>query len=101
MKTNYKLFRAYCLTAICILGALLFAVGLCTAKFQTDETVFKATYSTVGVFSSDDSVTVNLGGKIISFTPSEIAYVFEKVRLIFLAPINNLIELVRVAVSQL
>lgn len=101
MKKNYRLFRVYCLSAICILGVLLFAVGMCTAKFQTDETVFKATYSTVRVFSGENSVTVNFGGRILSFVPSTVISVLEKIRPIFLSPINNFVELIRTVISQL
>ncbi len=98
MNKRYKLFRIYCILAIFILGALLFAVGLCTAKFQTDETVFKATYSTVRVFSAEDSMTLNFGGNILTFNPSDIIRIFEKARVVLLAPFNNFIELIKTLV---
>lgn len=94
MNKTYRLFRAYCLTAITVLCLLLLAVGVCTAKIQTDETVFKAAYSTVGVFAAKDSVTVNLGGKILNFMPRTAISLCEKARIILLAPINNLIEII-------
>ena len=94
MNKTYRLFRAYCLTAITVLCLLLLAVGICTAKIQTDETVFKSAYSSVGVFACESGVTVNLGGKILSFMPETALSVLEKVRMIFLAPINNLIEII-------
>lgn len=95
MNKTYKFFRTYCLIAITVLFILLFSVGICTAKFQTDETVFKATYSTARMFASEKNVTVNLGGKIISFMPQTVIFVFERARPILLAPINNVIELIK------
>lgn len=101
MKKNYRLFRIFCLTSIAILGLLLLSVGLLTAKYETDEAVFKATYSTVRIFSGENNVTVNLGGKILNFVPSRLISIFEALRPLILAPINNFLELVKAIISQL
>lgn len=101
MKKNYRLFKIYCLMSIAVLGVLLVSVGLLSAKYETDETVFKATYSTVRVFSGENNVTVNLGGKILSFVPSNFISVFEALRPFILAPINNFLELIKAVISQL
>ncbi len=95
MTKTYKLFKTYCIIAIAVFCVLLFAVGICTAKYQTDKAVFKATYSTARIFSSENNITVNLGGKIISFDPQSVNENLERIRAVLLIPINNIIEFVR------
>lgn len=101
MDKTYRIFKAYCLTVIAVLCVLLFAVGIYTAKLQTDETVFKSTYSTVRVLTGENNVTVNLGGRILNFVPDTASAIFEKARIVLLAPINNIIELIKQAVGLL
>ncbi|MDD6021805.1 MAG: hypothetical protein ACI4GA_04760 [Acutalibacteraceae bacterium] len=95
MTGTYKLFRTYCITAIISLCLLLLSVGVCTAKFRTDEAAFKANYSTVSVFTAQDDVTVNLGGRIMNFSPQKVTKAIEKSRPIVLAPVNDIIEILK------
>lgn len=95
MNKTYRLFKSYCLTVIAVLCVSLLVIGICTAKLQTDEAVFKANYSTVRVLAGESNITVNLGGRILSFSPEAISAVCEKLRIVFLAPINNIIEIVK------
>lgn len=97
MTKNYKLFRVYCLICIASLCALLAVTGFLTAKQQTEETVFNATYSTVRVYSSEENVVINAAGKVIHFVPQKFIYIIEKAKPVIFAPVNNVIELAEAA----
>lgn len=95
MTKTYKLFRVYCFICTVVLCVLLVVTGFLTAKYQTEETVFKATYSTVRVYSSEENLIVNFAGNIIHLVPQKIIYIIEKASPVVLAPINNVIELIK------
>ena len=100
MTKTYKLFRVYCFICIIVLCVLLVAVGFLTAKYQTEETVFKATYSTVRVYSSEENLVVNFAGNILQLAPDKIADTIEKIRPVVLAPVNNVIELIKAIANK-
>lgn len=100
MTKTYKLFRVYCFTCIIVLCILLVIIGFLTAKYQTEETVFKAAYSTVRVYSSDENLIVNFAGNIVHLAPEKIVYIIEKARPVVFAPINNVIELVKTILNS-
>ena len=97
MTKTYRLFRVYCLICIASLCALLAVTGFLTAKHQTEETVFNASYSTVRVYSSEENVVVNMAGKVFHFVPQKFIYIIEKAKPVIFAPVNNVIELAEAA----
>lgn len=95
MNGEYKIFRVFCILSIALLCTLLLTTGILTVKYQTEQTVFGSTHSTVQIYEKEDGAVLNFNGKISQLHPKRYAEVFNTLSYTVLAPINNLIELVR------
>lgn len=95
MTKTYRLFRVYCFVCVSVLCVLLVVIGFLTAKYQTEETVFKSTHSTVRVYSSSENIVMNMAGKVVKIREDEVEEAIDKVSPIIFMPIDNVIELIK------
>lgn len=99
MNGDNKIFRVFCIFSIAILCALLVTTGIITAKYQTEQTVFGYDHKVVRIYENKGSAVMSAGEKIAKFNVGDFSGVFDFVSHTALAPIDNVIELIKAVVK--
>lgn len=100
MNNDNKIFRVFCIFSIAVLCALLVTTGILTAKYQTEQTVFGNSHEVVRIYEKTGSAVMSAGNKIAKLDFNDFSGVFDFVSHTFLAPIDNVIEIVRIVTGK-
>lgn len=92
MKSDYKIFRVFCVFAVIVLLALLLTTGILTAKYQTEQMVFGSRHSVIQVYEKENTALLNIDGRITELSRSAVREALDFLSYTLFAPVNNLIE---------